>query len=91
MYNNGKSNKVLWNVETDRLHEIAYEIFINDINHLNDELFKKGDDKRCSYQTLSDFLIILNHNKNSFDNVLDKANILIRKDKIDKIRNVSSR
>ena len=75
-------NPVLWDVKTDRLNEIAFSIYVDHINKINEGLYSIGEDKRSSYQPLSDFLKYDIYNKDVY---LEDAKVLIRKEKIEKI------
>ena len=81
MSSTGKDNKVLWNVETTPLNEMAYQLYLNYVDKLNFQLFLNQDDKRCSYTTLDDFL----SHKRIHKEYVDEALIIIRKHKINKI------
>ena len=75
-------NPVLWDIKSDRLDEIAFSLFIEYIGGVNDDLHRRKKDHRASYQPMSDFLKYNHHKKDEFYN---KAKIIIRKDKIEKI------
>jgi len=78
-----EQSKILWNIETDRLHEIAFDLLIKRTEEINNRLFLKGEDKRCAYTPLSDFI----KSKYMLDNYIPKAKIIIRTEKINKIIN----
>lgn len=75
-----KSNPVLWDIETSELYDVAFAIYIKEIQDMNKELTRKKEDKRCAYQPLSDFL---RYKLNS--SYIKKANIILRKGKINNI------
>ena len=76
----------LYDIESDLLNEIAFSIHINRIDKLNKELHRKGEDKRASYTTLSDFVKWVPINK-QYQKCIKDAKVFIRKDKIEKIIN----
>ena len=41
MNTTGKENKVLWNIETTLLNEIAYELYLKEVDKLNFQFFLK--------------------------------------------------
>ena len=81
---NELQREFLWDVETDLLNEIAFTLQINTIEELNEELYKKGKDYRASYTTLSDFIKTTPENR-FYKEYIEKAKIIIRKDKLNKI------
>lgn len=81
-----KDNKELWNIETTPLNEMAYKLYLNYIDKLNFQLFLNQDDERATYATLDDFL----SHKKIHKEYLDKAIIISRRKKINKIKNVKN-
>ena len=77
-------NPIIWDVETDRLNEIAFQLHIESINRINQRLYDENKDYRASYSTLSDFIKGYVTRK---DKHIKEARIIIRKDKINRIKN----
>jgi len=84
-----KTNKILWDVDVSNkpLYEIMYYLNLKKINKMNEELCKKGSDVRAGYNTLSQFIHILNILPESFKDELTQAKIILRKKKINRIIN----
>jgi hypothetical protein len=84
-----KSNTVLWDIDVVDypLYEIAFMLNIKKISEINNKLHKEGKDIRASYSRLSDFIHTLNIHPELFKKELKKANVMLRKYKIQKIIN----
>jgi len=83
---NAKTREYLFDVKSDLLTDIAFSILVNQIDKRNKELYKRGSDVRAAYTTLSDFIKFLPINE-IFQKYIEEAKIIIRKDKINKIKN----
>lgn len=79
-----KDNKVLWNIESTKLNDISYALYINYIKNINIELYNRNKKHRASYMTYDDFLNRYHEHNKKF---IKQAKIIIRKDKIDKLTN----
>lgn len=77
-----KLDKYLWDIETDKLNEISFQLYLNYITSTNKRLEETGREYRASYATFSDFLKYKHPKKTEF---YSDANIIMRKNKIEKI------
>jgi len=85
MYNIDKKDKNLWDTETSFFNEIAYDIYVKEVEKINYQLYLKGNNIHCPCATLSDFIII--QNDHILKKYTNKANIILRRYKINKIQN----
>ena len=85
MYNIDKKDKNLWDTETSFFNEIAYDIYVKEVEKINYQLYLKGDNIHCPCANLSDFIII--ENDHILKKYIKKANIILRQYKINKIKN----
>jgi flagellar biosynthesis/type III secretory pathway chaperone len=82
-----KSNKMLWDIKTSRINEIAYSLLLKEIEQTNNILYKKGSDVRASYCTLSDFIHTI-ENHNLHNDIILKAKSLLRKEKLNRLNEI---
>jgi hypothetical protein len=75
-----KENKILWDIESTKLNDIAYKLYLNHNEKFNNELYNRGKDYRSSYMTYGDFL------NNWYSDYSKQAKIILRRDKIENIK-----
>jgi len=83
---NNRKRKNLMDIETDSLTETGFVLLVDSVDKLNRKLAKRGEQKRASYTLLSDF----NNYKDTnpyYKLFVEKAKIILRKEKIKKITN----
>lgn len=74
----------LWDCKAERILEISFQLHIDYIQQINEDLNKKNRDIRASYMMFSQFIdsLVVNPTNRGF---VKQAKILLRKDKIKKI------
>lgn len=79
-----KENIALWDMETTKLNDIAFQLSINNVNRINIDLKKRNREIRAAYTTQKDFVkeILVNR---FYQEYIKKAKIILRRYKIEKL------
>lgn len=85
-YDYSKTNKIFWDTETTELYEFAYSMYITQTNEYNQICIENNAKTMLSYVPLSTFIRNLERDNVMFNNILDRALVELRKEKIIKIK-----